>query len=464
MHETLIAALRCPVCRSPLTLSASTDGRRVGAQFGVLGCGRHEYPVIDGIPVLRLGRVDVQDQMDGRTEVVGPSVEDLVAMVRGRQPIEALVALLAFPPALPVGLEGVPVLRLPLTRGPGSRALLRTRRRLVRGLLQGDLTRQTAQQWMRLCYLQTRNVNRELYPYFFARFGQPRHIASLALTSILRPSGLPVLDLACGFGHIMHNFSARAEPLAAVGMDRNFFQLWVASRFVAPRAQYVCADAATQLPFAEGSFAASVCTDAFHLLPDKPARMADLRRCSQQGTVIIDRVGNRMMEPRDVDTELTPQGYLDLAASTTVRMVGQRELVQGYLDGRGPRLANNRPPASFDNEKWLSLVISDDASLFTDHQSFDRLPHAEGPLGINPVYRGTVHPWGVKLRFEFPSTWYAFENAGMLAYSAAGVRLSHDQFRSAREGQRSEELVGTFVQIGMPERYAEPLQVPAVTG
>jgi len=24
--------------------------------------------------------------------------------------------------------------------------------------------------------------------------------------------------------------------------------------------------------------------------------------------------------------------------------------------------------------------------------------------------------------------------------------------------------VGTFVQIGMPERYAEPLQVPAVTG
>ncbi|HEY4454410.1 MAG TPA: hypothetical protein VGN81_08885, partial [Pseudonocardiaceae bacterium] len=84
----LLAALRCPVCREPLVFSEAPHQPADSAAYGVLLCDTHVYPVIDGIPVLRTGRVSVQDHMTGREEVTGPSVEDLVATVQGPKPVE----------------------------------------------------------------------------------------------------------------------------------------------------------------------------------------------------------------------------------------------------------------------------------------------------------------------------------------------------------------------------------------
>jgi SAM-dependent methyltransferase/uncharacterized protein YbaR (Trm112 family) len=451
----LLASLRCPDCREPLTFSEAPHQPEGAGAYGVLLCDKHVYPVIDGIPVLRHGRVSVQDHMTGREEVVGPSVAELVATVQGARPTEALVDLLAFPPSLPLGLEQLPVLRLPLTRGPGNRAMVAARRKKVRALLAAPITEQTAQDWFELGYLRSRNVNRELYPYFLLRFGQPRYLASLSLATLLPTDGRPVLDLACGFGHIMHHLSSRTNPVPMVGVDRNFFQLWVARRWIAPNAEYVCADATQPLPFTDDAFGAAVCTDAFHLFPSQRACLAELRRCG--GFVVIDRVGNGLLEPHDVESELYPAGYVDLLDGAPFRMIGQRQLVAGYLAGRGPALAEQRPIEEFAEEKWLSIVIDPTERSFTDHADFPSVPHGEGRLGVNPIYRIERDAQDVRLLFEFPSTWYAFENADMLAYHSAGIRLTSQEFAAARAGKRgarTDELVKRFVLIGMPERYA----------
>jgi SAM-dependent methyltransferase/uncharacterized protein YbaR (Trm112 family) len=451
----LQAALRCPDCREPLTFSQAQHQPDDAGAYGILCCPTHVYPVIDGIPVLRTGRVSVQDHMTGREEVVGPSVDELVSTVQGSEPTEALVDLLTFPPTLPLGLEQLPVLRLPLTRGPGNRAMIAARRKKVRQLLAAPITEQTAQDWFELGYLRSRNVNRELYPYFLMRFGQPRYLASLSLATLLPTDGRPVLDLACGFGHVMHHLGSRANPVPTVGVDRNFFQLWVGRRWVAPHADYVCADAAAPLPFTDDAFGAAVCTDAFHLFGNQRACLAELRRCG--GFVIIDRVGNGLLEPHDVESELYPAGYVDLLDGAPYRMVGQRELVADYLAGRGPALAKQRPAEEFAEEKWLSIVIDPTERSFVDHPDFATAPHGEGRLGVNPIYRIERRADDVRLMFEFPSTWYAFENADMLAYHSAGIRLSSQEFAAARAGRpgaRTDDLVRRFVLIGMPERYA----------
>jgi SAM-dependent methyltransferase/uncharacterized protein YbaR (Trm112 family) len=451
----LLAALRCPDCREPLTFTEAPHQPEDAGAYGVLRCAAHAYPVIDGIPVLRDGRVSVQDHMTGREEVVGPSVAELVATVRGTRPTEALVDLLAFPPSLPLGLEQLPVLRLPLTRGPGNRAMVAARRKKVRALLATPITDQTAQDWFELGYLRSRNVNRELYPYFLLRFGQPRYLASLSLATLLPTDGRPVLDLACGFGHVMHHLGSRANPVPTVGVDRNFFQLWVARRWIAPNADYVCADAAAPLPFCDDAFGAAVCTDAFHLFPNQRACLAELRRCG--GYVVIDRIGNGLLEPHDVESELDPAGYVDLLDGAPFRMVGQRGLVADYLAGRGPALAKQQPIAEFAEEKWLSIIIDPTERSFTDHADFAIAPHGEGRLGVNPIYRVERREDEVRLLFEFPSTWYAFENADMLAYHCAGIRLTAQEFAAARAGQRgarTDDLVRRFVLIGMPQHYA----------
>jgi SAM-dependent methyltransferase len=325
-----------------------------------------------------------------------------------------------------------------------------------------NLDDQYAQDWFDLSYLQSRNVDRELHPYFLNRFGQPRYLSSLSLTSILDEDPLPLLDLACGFGHVMHHLATRSRPLRSVGVDRNFFQLWVARRFIVPGGYYVCADITRPLPFADNSFCASLCTDAFHLLDNQQACLDEMSRCARNGTAVIDRVGNQTLEPHDGERELGPEGYIGLAGDAEWRMIGQTELVQGYLRWQRPQLAEQRKADQFSDEKWLSLIISDNTALFQDYGRFERQPHSEGPVGLNPIYRAKSSVDGVRLIFDFPSTWYAFENAESMSYHTTGILLGPDEFEAARSGRRTartDDLLRQYVLLGMPERYTRPPSV-----
>ncbi|TCO55683.1 methyltransferase family protein [Actinocrispum wychmicini] len=455
----LLDLLRCPQCTTEFTFEHSPIQPLASGAFGVLRCGTHEYPVIDGIPVIRNGHVSVHDHTTLWTEVPGPTVDKLVDLVRSPDPLAALVELLAFPPALPWGLEHTPIVRLPLTRGPGQRMLIAARRREIRRLLNQPVSQHTAQDWMRLCYLRSRGTNPELYPYFLLRFGQPRMLAALALYSVLDSGPKPILDLACGFGHIMYLLAARPAPLWSIGVDRNFFQLWVARRWIATDCDFVCADAALRLPFADNSFAASVCSDAFHCLPDQQLAYDELRRCADNNTVLLDRVGNADIDPRDSPHERTLDGYLTLTGTTSTRILGEQELLTSYLTGQGPALATQRPLPELRQEKWLTLVSSDDPKLFRDHDKPTYLPHAQGQLAINPIYRPRPHGDHIQLRFMFPSDWYAFENATMRDYHPTQITLTHNEYQdllAGRHTDHTDELTARFVLTGMPPRYAHP--------
>jgi SAM-dependent methyltransferase/uncharacterized protein YbaR (Trm112 family) len=451
--------LLCPECRTTLAFEASRVQPLPDGVFGVLSCPCSAYPVVDGIPVIRRGQVDVQDHMTSRAEVDGPTVAHLVDLVRGDDPLDALVALLAFPPPTPLNLGTKPGLRLPFTRGPWPTLAQEARRGEVRALL-GELDTLTAQDWMELCYNRSSDrISGELFPYFFVRFGQPRFLSSIAFLEALPRDRGPILDLACGFGHIMYHLSEREQPVSSVGVDRNFFQLWVGRRYVAPGQSWVCADRLDSLPFADDAFAASVCTDAFHLFPNQQDAMDELRRTAVADTVLLDRVGNAELEPHDTDHERHPAGYVSLVRGAPWRLACEEELFAAYRAGHGVALATPRPPEDFAGRKWLSLISSRDESLFVDAAPFATPPHAAGALRINPIYRieRDEATDGVHLRFEFPSTWYAFENSMMISYTSAGEWMDPATFEALSAGratERTPSYVDRFVVLGMPPRYA----------
>lgn len=452
-------ALVCPECRATLAFEASRIQPLHDGVFGVLSCPCSTYPVIDGIPVIRRGRVDVQDHMTSRAEVDGPTVEHLVDLVRGDDPLDALVALLAFPPPTPMNLGTRPGIRLPFTRGPWPHLAHEARRGEVRALL-GELDSLTAQDWMELCYNRSSDrISGELFPYFFIRFGQPRFLSSIAFLQALPRDGGPILDMACGFGHIMYHLAEREHPVASVGLDRNFFQLWVGRRYVAPGQSWVCADRLDSLPFADDAFSASVCTDAFHLFPTQQEAMDELRRIARADTVLLDRVGNVELEPHDTDAERDPAGYVSLVRGAPWRLACEEELFADYRAGHGVQLATPRPPEDFTGRKWLSLISSRDESLFVDVEPFDTPSHGAGTLRINPIYRVERDEVtdDVHLRFEFPSTWYAFENSMMIGYTSAGEWMDRETFEALSDGlttERTPYYLSRFVVLGIPPRYA----------
>lgn len=457
--------LVCPECRTTLAFEPASSQPLPGGIFGVLTCPCSEYPVVDGIPVIRHGQVDVQDHMTERSEVEGPTVARLVELIRGDDPVESLVELLAFPPPTPLNLGSHPGVRLPFTRGPWPHLAHEARRGEVRTLL-GELDSLTAQDWMELCYERSSDrINGELFPYFFIRFGQPRYLSSIAFLEALPTDSGPILDMACGFGHIMYHLAVRKNPVDSVGVDRNFFQLWVARRYIAQEQSYVCSGRLDSLPFAEDAFGASVCTDAFHLFPTQQEAMDELRRVAKADTVLLDRVGNAELEPHDTDQERDPAGYVSLVRGAPWRLACEDELFAGYRAGRGVQLATPRPPEDFTGRKWLALISSRDESLFVDVDRFDGIPHGAGTLRINPIYRVEHHAeiGDVHLRFEFPSTWYAFENSMMISYTSAGEWMDAKTFDAVSEGRdtdRTAHFLDRFVVLGMPPTYARKPGTP----
>lgn len=278
--------------------------------------------------------------------------------------------------------------------------------------------------------------------YFFFRFGQPRHLATLGLASILPPDDRPVLDLACGYGHVLHSLTAAGH--AAVGVEQNVHQAWLARHYVAPGAAFVCADANAPLPFRPASAGAALCSDAFHYFEDKAATLAELRRVAD-GPLLLATVGNANVAPHE-SAEWGPEGYAALFGDAPWRVRTEAELLARYLDGRGPDLSASSARGAVEGEKWLYYVV-DGGLLFREHGPFPSWPHLAGTAAVNPLYEAQ----GGRLTFRFPSAWYRFENGAMRDYMPASVD---------RAAADDDEWAARAVRVGLPERYARPAGRP----
>jgi hypothetical protein len=103
------------------------------------------------------------------------------------------------------------------------------------------------------------------------------------------------------------------------------------------------------------------------------------------------------------------------------------------------------------------LVASNREDLFRDHGTFESWPHAQGKLGINPLFRqeGPNGSKGLVLQRVFPGDYYEAENAECKQYLPESVRLSAEALTELSSGEESSEiakLITQFVVLGMPER------------
>ncbi len=484
----LLSLLRCPFCTAQL---AQSDG---GLEYGVLACEgcRFEYPIVAGIPILMAAHetVDAKFETTELTLLDGPRVDHLVALVKSGDTRAALAALLN-PSKL--GGNWFPALALESVRdaelgesitfegdggGGGGQRLKRLVRRADRvarrrfgkfvlprarariaDFLSDHAAELSALDVIDLYY--RRYSGAETYNYFAYRFGQPRHLAALSLSLPLLEGEGPVLDLACGAGHVTHFLSAARPDRAVIGLDRDFFRLWLAAKYTAPSAHFVCAPADRRLPFADGAFGGTFCSDAFHCFLHRATTVGELARLTAQtGVIVLARFGNALVEPRE-GYELVPRGYSRLFGALPHVVLGEDELVESYRARRGPDLTQREIPAEVERQKWISIVASRDASRFRAGARFEQWPHALGSLQLNPIYRvENRSPNGdLELRFEFPSSWYEVENGGYLDYAPKNCRVSGEVMRAvaARATHPAlDDLIAGFVLIGMPERYARP--------
>jgi SAM-dependent methyltransferase/uncharacterized protein YbaR (Trm112 family) len=454
MNFKFLSLLRCPYCSGSFTFKSARN------RCGVLTCSCDKFPVVDGIPVIRHTPLGVHEHTTGDSQTENANHRQLVSLIEAGREIEALIRCLVFPIYLPR------LARLVGWKGSQSSLFTRLRYSLcvpqVRLLLK-KRDSVSALDLFRFFMRPDSPLGEGPRDYFIYRFGQPRHIAALALLEHLPADEKPILDVACGAGHMDHYLTCRKNPASVVGTDINFFQLWIAKHWIAPRGEYVCADLRDGLPFSDDGFSAAFCSDAYHYIPNRGLLMREITRCAPGKFTILTRVGNREVGPNE-GIENDVNGYLT-EIGEDARVFHEHDLMCDYLARTNPFHEQIDGRQTCSKRKWLSFAWNIPPAL----PEVCEWPHAIGVPALNPIYTVFKEKHGGQIKFRFPSAWYAFENAAQLEYQPRIVQLSRDELAELANPTSSlvARLVRQFVIVGMPPRavtsVAEPGQDDALS-
>lgn len=500
MRLSTISALRCPFGGGALKVDSILEGSQDNIQFGKVTCENSPlvFPIVAGVLILGQPDQRINTYIEITQDYIypGPRIDELCQAIDNGNCLEAFSLLLnpsaanpdfllhpqrksikakewmgpqyAVPKLNPYSwLAGVLRIQKKLARYP-HRLLSKLGDRFANGLLLRNarkhlakflLTHQqdlTAIEVIDLYYGQY-SWAEVMKNYFMFKFGQPRYPAALSLTSILREKDGPVVDLACGAGHLTHHLShERKQPV--FGIDRDFFRLYLATNFIAPEADFICYQADQILPFADASVGGVFCADAFAYFENQARCIQEAERVlNEDGMIALARIGNRDREPHNGGNPLSIEGYHQLFKSMPHVLLGEDALRAAYLQQQAPNLERRETDDAIRDEVMLCAVLSKQEKDFRDYGQFVEYPHSQGLLLLNPLYSPQEQgSKGLKLKFEFPAKWYAFEDAKCLEYAPDSVEIPDEVLMDILANNHTDavrKLIANFVLVGLPKRF-----------
>lgn len=218
--------------------------------------------------------------------------------------------------------------------------------------------------------------------YFRHRWSDPSWLACLALTAAHPPAGRPVLDLACGAGHLLRHLVLHGHR-ELTGVDVVFAKLWLARRFVLPPGapvELVCADLTAPWPLPPPTGPRHVaCHDALYFLPGKERFVAAARaQAGEGGAVLLGHCHNALHPAGAAGLPLDPGAWADLLPGA--RCYAEEELTLAAVAGRVPRSA---APAALAGTEAVGLAL-DGAGAPAEPALLGPAPGAA--LRPNPLY------------------------------------------------------------------------------
>jgi ubiquinone/menaquinone biosynthesis C-methylase UbiE/uncharacterized protein YbaR (Trm112 family) len=441
--------LICPYCGGRLSTALAPD--LDAYQYGILACHCGSYPVVEGIPIL------MKDPDEGRSR----KIEKVLSLINSGNYQDALL-LLTCPSrtaskqsSLEKYLTHIPVVRR-LRKFSGKQYSGGQRKKFITTILDKDKCQ--ANNATNLIRLYFDDDQKNAFDYFKFRFGQPRALVSLSLASIIPFSYKPVLDLGCGFGHIACGVS-NLVGRAVIGVDSSFYPLFIAKRYIAPTAEFVCCDANVNLPFSADTFSATISTNTIHFIRNKLTCIREIKRVTEMsGPILLASIRHALMPHKGHAYPPTPIGYQELFSDIPHCMKTDSTILQSYLNNTGPQLMKSDDLAVLEQSPLISVIACHEKEIFKDHGAFSEWPHAVGNLGINPLYDVTQSSGNGPIRLirHYPSDFYHEENRESDLYLPEYIEAEPSVFQDLERRNITpdiKKLIEQFVVLGMPNRY-----------
>lgn len=297
-------------------------------------------------------------------------------------------------------------------------------------------------------------VGRWSADYFYYRRSDPTFLSGLSILRVAKGQAGWAFDLGCGCGHNSEVLLNLDQNNQVVGVDSTFKLLYLAKRFIAKEAEFVCTDLEKGFPFTSGQAGAVLCSDTFSFIHNKWGTAREMMRLMHpSGRLIITRL---LLKPpvhwNPNRFQLFPaEEYLPMFEPLQVTKFGDAALRQEYLDAKNISNVADFTP----QEQSFSLVASYSHLSQADFSPFLD-PYRVEKVCLNPLYHPTEDgSW----QRQWPSTTYAEDYEANSPYLAPILnQFEHPLFSLEKTGQL-ENMLRCRVLLSLPDRYGQVISL-----
>jgi ubiquinone/menaquinone biosynthesis C-methylase UbiE len=282
---------------------------------------------------------------------------------------------------------------------------------------------------------------------------------ALSLANALFNDSDVIVDLACGMGHVTRGIQHARPGCKVVGIDNDFFLLYIARHAIAKQAKFICAEADTDLPFKTDSIDSVLCVNAFHFF-------SNMKRCSEEldrivndeGVVILASLRHADCAAPTRNQAISAKNYRDLFQFAGVGVYSDNDVFLRYLRKQGPDLDRKLCMSEARQQALISLVATRNVQQLHVFHEFDQYPHGLGNLQINPLYKVVDSASGsrtIQLELSYPSQQYRQSQPELEGYLPAEVSIPREVLIDhSKDRHLIAELVSKCVLIDLPSNYS----------
>ncbi|UCE73420.1 MAG: class I SAM-dependent methyltransferase [Methanomassiliicoccales archaeon] len=451
MRRDFLKRLICPDCKSDFDMGEIYTKTNTEIINGIVRCDCSEYPIIDGILIYK--KPFFHERMSSTAYLVTlmrtNRLEDAISLPHKDQKLEK--SLLNMHDSISA-LGGFKKPLYPILH------LLRWKKRQTYRRLTSDLT------FFDLMDILEPNNWGE---YLKHRFSSQTFWSLYPFIPLIERKNEMVLDLGCGAGHGSFILSKYIKPENLVCADENYTMLYLAKKYMAKGANFICLDANNPLPFSDDAFSSIFIMDLFHFVYNRALLAKEFERMLKNGgLLLLLHLHNILQNNVSQGLALSPQAWQGLLPRVKISVLPENPLIEDFMMRYELDLTKKYQDEEINGSYAISIVGSTDEELLGKFENLNLYieKHMQNPI-LNPIYEKNRKNNEILLKRTTPNDIFFKESPLSLRFlpekysvpieisKALEDRKFGKLVVSPKHKKKLDEMIRRFIVIDTPKEY-----------
>jgi SAM-dependent methyltransferase len=448
MRSQFLKLMKCPYCGSGFRIQDVIEEKEDDLIFGCVRCECSEFPIVEGILILK----------------AGPMNRLIVRFIKERRTCEASIHCF--------GWDDFESLYKSYISFRFSKKIQEALRRFLFVLGRAELFREHGKNYRdysaeSLSFYDVLGKS-SFDMYLRNRFSTFSFWSIYPFIPLLKRKKSKILDLGCGAGHGAFVVSKYVEPQLHCCSDTSYRLLYLARKYFVQRAEFVCFDANSPLPFKDQLFDTIMMSDAFHYVYGRAYLAREMERTLLPGgLILLQHLHNSLTQnPATGGYPLTHKTYAHLFDSDKfeLNVMPEKRIVESYLFGNKLDLTAKYSEDELNSTNAMILMATSDKSLFKVYDKVNRdFLSVKNNLVINPIYEMKSTDDSILLvrSSQYARAQFLYEDYYPLTKKYIPEKYEiRKEFVSVSgrkvhisDLEKAEDLMKRFIIINVPENY-----------